>query len=310
MCAAGVPAIAHRSEEEWAGGRHASESGLVGADGLGRRTLAPLAWWGSARDASRSYADQTLSSVRVLDLCNVIAGPTIGSMLARMGARVTKIDPTVPEYAPDVTVVYGMVANLHKESILLDLASVGGRRAFESLVRTSDVVLVNSTEECARRLGVTAEELARLNPDAILLRFDAWGGPRESGPLANAVGYDDNVQAGIGIMERFGGSLADAEEHAHVGTIDVIAGVAGAFAAAASLLARKREVSCATRARRSRRWGRSFSTRTCSGELSRRSAAACTAPGSTRSTASSAWRTGGSSWPTRSSHVPRSRLRA
>ena len=170
------------------------------------------------------------------------------------------------------------------------------------------MVLINSTEDSARRLGVTAEELAHLNPDAILLRFDAWGGPREAGPLAGA-GYDDNIQAGIGIMERFGGSLTDAEEHAHVGTIDVIAGVAGAFAAAVSLLARKRE-GRVRHARTSRPSGRFFSTRTCSDAPSRRSGAECTARASMRSTAWSAWRTGGSSSPTRPFRARRACLHA
>ena len=73
------------------------------------------------------------------------------------------------------------------------------------------------------------------------MRFDAWGGPCGQGPYSEFCGYDDNIQAGIGIMSRFGGGLKESEEHAHIGTIDVIAGVAAAFSLLLALVYRKKK---------------------------------------------------------------------
>ena len=77
-----------------------------------------------------------------------------------------------------------------------------------------------------------------MNPRVILYHLDAFGGPR-IGPRSDYPRCDDLVQASTGIMARFGGSLATVEEHAHVGTIDVLAGLCGAFATSLALWRRE-----------------------------------------------------------------------
>lgn len=276
--AAGVPCAAHRSTSEWLESEHARVSGLVVPDssaGDGAVHPGPIAWvfegpppLTSAAVSPTPVAEPTveaasrtatpsnpagqpptavrrpwLDGVRVLDLANVIAGPTIGALLARFGADVIKVDPTVPTYAPDTTVVYGLAANVGKRSILLNINDDeprGGRSAFSALVARADVLVANATSASLDRLRCSPSELAQLNPELVLCRFDAWGGPNEgAGARATHLGYDDNIQAALGIMERFGGGLGRVEEHAHIGTVDVIAGVGGALATVAGLYYRE-----------------------------------------------------------------------
>lgn len=171
-----VPGIAHRTTAEWMASSHAIESGLAACGPGGVLSPGPAAWvlefpeavarTKAPRAASQPVADAPatatpsaqrggcagggwLSGVRVLDLSNVIAGPTIGSMLARYGADVTKVDHPQPTYAPDVTVVYGLAANRGKRSVLLDITDTSappgeptGRQALEALVARVDLVIV------------------------------------------------------------------------------------------------------------------------------------------------------------------------
>lgn len=180
-----------------------------------------------------------LDGVRVLDLCNVIAGPHSVSYLARFGAEVIKLDPARPFYDCWNTVIFGMTHMRGKRSILTDIRSTGGREVFERLVKSVDVVVWNAPDSQVQAMGLDLEGLRALNPEAIFCKLDCFSGPRP-GPRSDYVGYDDLVQAATGIMLRFGGSMETPEEHAHVGTIDVMCGFGGSLGVAAALYQKQR----------------------------------------------------------------------
>lgn len=175
-----------------------------------------------------------LDGVRVLDMCNVIAGPHSVSYLSRFGAEVIKIDPAVPNYDCWNTVIFSLSHGRGKRSILADISSREGREIFEKLVASVDVIVWNAPDRQVAAMGLDAEGLKKLNPEAIFCKLDCFGGVRP-GPRTNYLGYDDLVQATTGIMLRFGGSMETPEEHAHVGTIDVMCGFGGSLGIAAAL---------------------------------------------------------------------------
>ena len=180
-----------------------------------------------------------LSGVRVLDLCNVIAGPHSASYLARFGAEVIKLDPSVPMYDSWNTVIYGMSQMHGKSSILVDITSRYGRQVFEDLVKSVDVIVWNAPDNQIKKMDLDAVNLRRLNPEALFCKLDCFSGVRR-GTRTDYIGYDDLVQATTGIMLRFGGAMDRPEEHAHVGTIDVMCGFGGALGVAAALYQKNR----------------------------------------------------------------------
>lgn len=180
-----------------------------------------------------------MSGVKVLDLCNVIAGPHAASYLARFGAEVIKLDPSQPLYDSWNTVIYGLSQMRGKRSILADIKAEHGRKVFEDLVKSVDVIVWNAPDSQIKRMGLDAESLRKLNPNALFCKLDCFSGVNR-GTRTDYIGYDDLVQATTGIMLRFGGSMDRPEEHAHVGTIDVMCGFGGALGVAAALYQKHR----------------------------------------------------------------------
>ncbi len=264
--AAKAPATAQRSTAEWLADPHALTSGLVVALDDPRhgqmRQMGNVAWLADDpgamdktagpqqddfRDALSGVLAETprmpmsgdgkgfwLDGLKVLDLTNVIAGPTIGSTLVRFGAQVTLVQPVQPSVDPWNAVVFGLHAQRGKKSVLLDLRSEQGQEALWRLVARADVITMNGTDQQRDALGLSEARLKEINPRLILVQLDAWGGPRR-GPKSDHLGYDDLAQAATGVMTRFGGGPKTPEEHAHFGTIDALTGHCACVALGAAL---------------------------------------------------------------------------
>ncbi|WP_156448614.1 CaiB/BaiF CoA-transferase family protein [Mycobacterium sp. NAZ190054] len=181
-----------------------------------------------------------LHGLKVLEVGNYIAGPYCGTLLADLGATVTKIeDPdggdVVRGFAPMNEAVGESSAfvtlNRNKRSIALNLKADRGREIFLSLAREADVVIENIRPGAMARLRLDYDTLSRLNPGLIYLSASGWG---QDGPLSANAGLDIMAQARSGLMSVTGAADGDPVK-AGVPICDIGAAMYGAIAVLAAV---------------------------------------------------------------------------
>jgi hypothetical protein len=108
--------------------------------------------------SSQAPKPQILSGIRVLELCRIIAGPAMGRGLAEYGAEVIKV--TSPNLS-DVP-FFQVDANIGKHTVDLNLKDAEGRKIFEELLQSADVVLDGYRPGSLGRLGYGPRQLREL----------------------------------------------------------------------------------------------------------------------------------------------------
>lgn len=108
--------------------------------------------------AGRSGSKKILEGIKVLELCRIIAGPTVTRILSEYGADVLKI--TSPNLS-DVP-FFQVDGNMGKHAADLDLKSEEGRRQFEELIADADVVVDGYRPGALEKLGYGPNSLAAL----------------------------------------------------------------------------------------------------------------------------------------------------
>jgi len=136
-------------------------------------------------------APSALDDVRVLDLAGEM-GQYCTKLLADLGADVIKVEPpggdpvrNLPPFYHDEAdpqkSLFWLNLNTSKRSVTLDLENPEGRRIFEKLAATADVVVESFEPGYLDGLGLGYEGLARLKPDIILTSVTGFG---QTGPHA------------------------------------------------------------------------------------------------------------------------------
>jgi len=149
--------------------------------------------------------EKALQGIRILDMTQYEAGTSCTQLLGWLGADVIKVeqpgrgDPgrSVATTNFDRDSTYFLYFNSNKRSIALDLKNDLHRKAFEDLVKESDVVAENYAAGVLERLGYDYPELVNLNSAVILARIKGFG---TYGPYSEYKSFDPVAQAAGGAM--------------------------------------------------------------------------------------------------------------
>jgi len=176
-----------------------------------------------------------LSDTLVLDLTQVIAGPTAGQILGDMGADVIKVEPLHGEhFRPHFGGAWVPSMNRNKRGLALDLRTAGGRDVLMRLVKKADVFMEAFTPGVIDKLGFGWDVVSKANARLVYASVSGYG---QTGPYSHRAGYDPCLQAEIGLMDATGPYKG---EMCRVGTapIDYSTGLACAGGIAFALLHR------------------------------------------------------------------------
>ena len=150
-------------------------------------------------------ASGPLAGLKVVEMAQIMAGPTCGMMLADLGADVIKVeklpggDDSRGYREPRVNGISApfMMMNRGKRGIALDLKRPEGRAILLRLVRTADVLVENFRRDTMAKLGLGYDVLAAENEALVYCSVTGFG---RDGPEADKGGFDLVAQGFAGLM--------------------------------------------------------------------------------------------------------------
>ena len=121
-----------------------------------------------------------LEGIKVLDLTQYLAGPTVGRLMAEMGAEIIKVeiapggDPSrgLP-FADDGRSGYFIQQNRGKKSLALDLKKPEADTILRELIKEVDVVVENFGPGVMEKKGLAWDAVQAINPKVIMASISA-----------------------------------------------------------------------------------------------------------------------------------------
>ena len=145
-----------------------------------------------------------LKGIKVIDLTAMVSGPVATMMLGDQGADVIKIEPLQGELMRNVGTLHNgmttsfLCSNRSKRSFTINLKKVKGINILKKLIKNSDVLVQNFRPGTMKRMGLSYEEVKKINKNIIYASISGFG---ETGPYAKQRVYDPVIQALSGLAD-------------------------------------------------------------------------------------------------------------
>lgn len=145
----------------------------------------------------------SVRDLKIIDASTVLAGPSVGTFFAELGAKVIKVEGPkgdvtqswrLPSEDQNGWSAYYSSVNYGKENLVLDLLNPEDNQTFQKLVQEADVLITNFKESDHKRFSLTQEALSSVNNKLI------WGQIRGFESDSDRLAYDVVLQAESGFM--------------------------------------------------------------------------------------------------------------
>jgi len=169
----------------------------------------------------------TVNTLKIIDLSTVLAGPSVGTFFAELGADVVKIEsPQFPDVTrtwklpsenPDANVsAYFSSVNYLKRYVQLDFNKKDELDQLMQLISEADILLMNFKQSTELKFGLSPDTLRSQYPHLIIGKISGFGDENDR------VAYDLILQAETGFMSM-NGTAESGPVKMPVALIDVLA---------------------------------------------------------------------------------------
>ena len=175
-----------------------------------------------------SHNTGVFAGLKVIDVASYIAGPAAATILSDFGADVIKVEPTgigdpyrylyrIEGNPASPKNYFWQLTSRNKRSLAVNLKTPAGVEIISKLIKEADVFIINFPPHVRKALGLTYEDVSRINPKIIYADITGYG---EKGPETDKPGFDETAYwARTGFMD-FVRNVGNAPVFAPSGTGD------------------------------------------------------------------------------------------